>query len=289
MYTSKPFVDACLRTKTHYLDITGEYKVFEEVLSRNVEAMNAGIVLLPGIGMDVVPTDCLASKLKATLPSATHLQMALFPHGAEISPGTMKTVLLSLTEPSKIRKDGQIADATRQELTWNNPDMGEVRTRVLTWGDITSAYHSTNIPNISVYVMATPDQEILNTWKGTALKWMAAWGPTRWVLNKGIERYVHGPTEGLRNQGRVFYSGVVWEEKTNQMAECSLTTVEGYRLTAHSMIKAVHKLSTTHSGLSGALTPSQAFGTDYVMEFDHSKWGDVTVRTGTHDEFAARM
>lgn len=71
--TSKQMVDACLETKTHYLDITGEIEVFEECAKRDKEAKDKGIVILPGVGFDVVPTDCLASMLKDQLPDATHL------------------------------------------------------------------------------------------------------------------------------------------------------------------------------------------------------------------------
>ena len=48
--TSKPMADACLRTSTHYLDITGEIDVFEALARRDAEARKAGIMLLPGGG-----------------------------------------------------------------------------------------------------------------------------------------------------------------------------------------------------------------------------------------------
>lgn len=75
-HTSTAMVDACLRTRTHYLDITGEIDVFESIGLRDIDARKAGIVLLPGAGFDVVPTDCLAAILKNALPSATHLDLA---------------------------------------------------------------------------------------------------------------------------------------------------------------------------------------------------------------------
>jgi len=50
--TSKPMADACLKTGTHYLDITGESDVFEAMAARDAEAIAAGIVLLPGVGFD---------------------------------------------------------------------------------------------------------------------------------------------------------------------------------------------------------------------------------------------
>lgn len=75
-HTSAAMVDACLKTRTHYLDITGEIDVFESVSLRDDDAREAGIVLLPGAGFDVVPTDCVAAILKNALPTATHLDLA---------------------------------------------------------------------------------------------------------------------------------------------------------------------------------------------------------------------
>jgi short subunit dehydrogenase-like uncharacterized protein len=69
--TAAPMVEACLATGTHYVDITGEIGVFEAVFARDDDARAAGVVLLPGAGFDVVPTDCLAAMLHAALPTAT--------------------------------------------------------------------------------------------------------------------------------------------------------------------------------------------------------------------------
>ena len=60
--TSRPVVDACLASGTHYVDITGEIDVFEAVAARDAEAKTAGVALVPGAGLDVVPTDCLDRK-----------------------------------------------------------------------------------------------------------------------------------------------------------------------------------------------------------------------------------
>ena len=61
--TSAVALEACLRAKTAYLDITGEIDVFEACFARNGDAVKAGIPVLPGTGFDVVPSDCLAAAL----------------------------------------------------------------------------------------------------------------------------------------------------------------------------------------------------------------------------------
>ncbi|HEV7923072.1 MAG TPA: saccharopine dehydrogenase NADP-binding domain-containing protein, partial [Thermoanaerobaculia bacterium] len=73
MYTSAPMVRACLDAGAHYLDITGEIVVFEAVMRKDGEAKQRGVTLLPGVGFDVVPTDCLAAQLAQRLPDADEL------------------------------------------------------------------------------------------------------------------------------------------------------------------------------------------------------------------------
>ncbi|HEX8155329.1 MAG TPA: saccharopine dehydrogenase NADP-binding domain-containing protein, partial [Thermoanaerobaculia bacterium] len=106
--TAKPMVRACLEARAHYLDITGELNVFEAVLARDADAKARGITLLPGVGFDVVPTDCLAAKLKERMPDATELWLAFYSRGGSISRGTMKTMIEHSGKGGAIRKDGAI-------------------------------------------------------------------------------------------------------------------------------------------------------------------------------------
>ena len=90
--TSKPMADACLRTGTHYFDITGEIDVFEALAARDAEATKAGIMLLPGVGFDVVPSDCLAVHLKQRMPDAIDLKISIGGLNA-LSHGTAKSMV----------------------------------------------------------------------------------------------------------------------------------------------------------------------------------------------------
>ena len=88
--TAAPMMAACLATHAHYLDITGEIGVFEHARTLDAAARAAGIVICPGVGFDVIPTDCVAAALKAALPDATHLVLG-FDSRSGFSPGTAKT------------------------------------------------------------------------------------------------------------------------------------------------------------------------------------------------------
>ncbi len=106
--TAKPMIDACLKTKTHYIDITGEIEVYEMAKRKNEAALQAGIQLMPGVGFDVVPTDCIALLLKNTLPDASELKLAFAAVGGGLSHGTAVTMAGGMGEKSAARKDGKI-------------------------------------------------------------------------------------------------------------------------------------------------------------------------------------
>ena len=105
--TSLPMVKACLRNKKHYTDITGEISVFETCASFDKKAVEAGVMVMPGVGFDVVPSDCLARHLKDRLPSATHLSLAFYGMG-RLSHGTAATMTMNVGKGGAIRKDGKI-------------------------------------------------------------------------------------------------------------------------------------------------------------------------------------
>ena len=105
--TADVMMQACLKQQAHYIDITGEIDVFELGASLNTAAKDRGVVLCPGVGFDVIPTDCVAAKLKKMMPDATHLTLG-FDSRSGFSPGTAKTSAEALPNGGKVRKDGKI-------------------------------------------------------------------------------------------------------------------------------------------------------------------------------------
>src|SRR3954468_23523709 len=154
--TSRPMVDACLAARAHYLDITGEYEVFEAVLARDAEARERGVVLLPGVGFDVVPSDCLAALLHRKLASATRLELAFATHG-RASPGTRKTSLESLPRGGAVRRGGKLLRVPPAHEVREIPFADKRRMAMsIPWGDIATAWRSTQIPDITVFMAAKP-------------------------------------------------------------------------------------------------------------------------------------
>jgi short subunit dehydrogenase-like uncharacterized protein len=156
--TASAVASACIRRRAHYLDITGEIGVFESLVARDAEAERAGVMLLPGIGFDVVPSDCLAAHVARRLPSATQLTIAI-QGSTKMSRGTALTSLEGFAAgrgSGAVRRDGRIV---RVPPAWKTRIVdfgaGPVRVTTMPWGDVATALHSTGIPNVEVY-MAIP-------------------------------------------------------------------------------------------------------------------------------------
>jgi short subunit dehydrogenase-like uncharacterized protein len=156
-------VQGCLRTGTHYLDLTGELPVYQGVSEYGSAAEQKGIMLLPGAGFDVVTTDCLAVHLKQRLPSANRLALAFHGEGpAGFPPGTINSFLGLISHGDWVRKNGQLAPAPRRE-TNRMIDFGQGprEATLLTWGDVFMAHHSTGIPHIEDYAVLPMDMRRL--------------------------------------------------------------------------------------------------------------------------------
>ena len=262
--TSKAMVDACLATRTHYLDITGEIDVLEAVLARGSEARDAQVALLPGSGFDVVPTDCLAAMVVERLPDASALDIA-FRAGGGLSPGTARTSVEGMADGGQARIDGRIVSVPggwrRRTADFAS---GPVTVTSIPWGDVSTAFHSTGVPEIVTYTQlpgggATSAMQRIT---GPAMKIPAV----RRVLAAAAHRRVTGPDEARRNRskGQVFVEA---RSPAGRAVTGSLTTPNVYALTADSTVRVVDRLL-AGSVPAGAHTPSQAHGARFVLELD---------------------
>lgn len=264
--TAQPMVEACLACGVHYVDVTGEVEVFEWVYGRHEAARDAGVVLLPGAGFDVVPTDCIAVMLAAALPTATHLDLA-FLAGGGLSPGTARTSLEAMASGSLRRIDGKLVPAAFGEpaRTVSFPVSGEREVGAIPWGDLASAYRSTRIPNITTYGRLPAQRGPASPLRKAATRLMGV-GPVRRVAEQAVTARVTGPDAQTRASTRT----EVWGEVRDDAGErrtASLVGPNGYDLTADSVVKAVRLLEAV-AVTPGAHTPATAFGPDYVRALD---------------------
>ncbi|MEQ1921381.1 MAG: saccharopine dehydrogenase NADP-binding domain-containing protein [Pyrinomonadaceae bacterium] len=269
--TSMPMVKACLRNKKHYTDITGEISVFETCASFDQKAQDAGVMVMPGVGFDVVPSDCLARHLKDRLPTATHLSLAFYGMG-RISHGTQATMTMNVGKGGAIRRDGKITGVPSAWKT-REIDFGEgvVKTGVtIPWGDVATAYYSTGIPNIEVFTIVPPSN--LKMMKAARyIGWLLATGPFQNYLQKKIP--AGGPSDIEREKGRTLLWGEASDSNGNRV-ESRLQGPEGYTLTAIAALNIAEKILAGNV-TPGYQTPAKAYGADLVLEIDAVSRQDV--------------
>lgn len=263
--TARSMIDACLLAGVNYLDITGEWDVIEFAVRQHERAIAAGISIMPAVGFDVVPSDCLAAQLAAALPRASELELA-FKSASSLSPGTASTMFATLGNGGRVRREGQIVCVP---TAWNTKRIqfpsGERQVMTLPWGDISSAYHTTSIPNIRVYTAVRSRQiQLLRRWRW--LLPMINFPPIQWLGRRWIKRRIQGPSAFQRATRSAEFWGRV-SDSEGRSAEATLVTPEGYTLTAQTAYE-ILKRTLAGEVKAGFSTPAKAFGGKFIEQFE---------------------
>ena len=129
------------------------------------------------------------------------------------------------------------------------------------WGDVASAYYSTGIGNIEVYV-ASPSRQIAALRRWGALISVLAFRPVLALAKRIVERRVPGPSAASRERETASLWGRV-ENPRGQHVEGTLTTPNGYALTVMTALAAVDRLLNSEPR-AGFLTPALAFSSGFI-------------------------
>jgi short subunit dehydrogenase-like uncharacterized protein len=260
--TSRPMADACLRRGVHYLDVTGEVEVYEALAARDDEARKASVMLLPGVGFDVAPSDSLAVHLKRRLPSADRLTLAFLTTGG-VSRGTATTMSENLHRGGLVRRDGALV---RVPAAWKSRriDYGRGPTTSITipWGDLATAYRSTGIPNLEVYT-AAPATARLALRLSRAFRPLLASKPVQAFLKRRIRARGAGPSAEKRARSR----SILWGEARDgagRVAVSRLRGPEAYTLTVLAALACVER-ALAGDAPAGFQTPAKAYGPDWIV------------------------
>jgi short subunit dehydrogenase-like uncharacterized protein len=262
--TYKKMVQACLATNTHYLDITGEIAVFEGVKRMNDLALQAGLMLMPGVGFDVVPTDCMAAFLKQQQPDATHLKLAFATIGGKLSHGTSMTMAEGLGEGGAARIDGKITkQALGKKGMWVDFGKKKLFTMTIPWGDVSTAFVTTGIPNIETYTTVAPKQFKILKWQ-FLFNWALRTNLVRNYIKKQIAQKPTGPSAEIRETANSYIWGQV-QNAAGEKKTARLVCPEGYKLTAISSLIIAKKVLEGNFK-PGYQTPAGLYGSELVLE-----------------------
>lgn len=266
MHTFEPMVEGCLRTGTHYVDITGEIPVYEALAARDAQARAQGVMLLPGAGFDVVPTDCLAVHLKQRLPSATRLTLAFCSRGpAGIPPGTANTMVETLPYGIRVRRNGELVPVPGGGRT-RAIDFGDgpIEATLITWGNVFMAYHSTGIPNIEDYAVFPAElvSAVEMVWR--YMSPFLGLSPVQ-SLFKRIFRARAGSTVEERARTRTHVWGEVEDDQGRKATSRLHGPEAGVVWTSRAALACVEQVLSGNAP-TGFQTPARAYGADFVME-----------------------
>lgn len=272
-HTAAVMAKACMQAKTHYLDITGEFTVFEKMFKLSEEAKKAGVLLMPGVGFDVVPTDCMALYLKEKLNGAESLEMALYQKGGKLSHGTAITVAENLGAGCVIRKNSKLVKIAAGSLT-RVIDFGDTKRKgvAIPWGDVSTAFRTTKIPNITIYNVV-PQKVIDGMKMSNYLSFILNTGVVKRFLTNRIKKQPAGPDKLQRENAH----SIVWGEVKNAMGVCKsavLELPEGYTLTAWTAVKIAQEVLAKEPP-HGTFTPAAVYGKDFILQFDKVKRRDL--------------
>ncbi len=264
--TFRQMAEACIRNKKHYVDISGEIEGFEALAAMDEDAKRAGVMLLPGGGFDVVPSDCLIAYTAGKLPSATNLELYIKSIGSGVSRGTARSGIENSHRQGRIRRDGKIISVPN---LWGMKavDFGCGPSRLVSmgWGDVSTAYHSTGIPNVTVY-MSFPKAMIqmmkFTRIAGPLLYTRAAKDFIKWLI--GIF-FAKGPS---RQKNETGFSLMIAEVSDGtKTVRAKLRTPEAYYLTALTSVEIMKRIL-SDDYKTGFQTPSKAYGADFILQFD---------------------
>ena len=262
--TAKQMIEACIRTKTNYIDITGEILVYELAKKYDMAAKQAGIMIMPGVGFDVVPTDCLALFLKEKMPDAAELKLAFASIGGGLSTGTATTMAEGAGRKSAERRDGKIVSVPLGHKGMI-VDFGLKKLFVMSipWGDISTAYTTTGIPNIVTYTAASPKTFKLLKYQNL-FNWLLR---TSYMKNRELKKIKSRPA-GPSDEQRAKSKSLVWGEvknSTENTLQARLIGPEGYTLTAITSLL-ISKKILEGNFKPGYQTPAGCYGADLIME-----------------------
>jgi len=256
--TAAPMMAGCLAARAHYTDITGEIDVFELGHRHDAQARASGIVICPGVGFDVVPTDCVALTLKEALPDATHLALG-FDSKSALSRGTASTSVEGLGHGSRVRRGGELVRIPLGSLSRRIDFGGGPKlATAIPWGDVSTAYRTTGIPDIEVYVPVSP-RALANLKRlGRLLRRRSVQALMKWRIRKGAP----GPTAEERDRTPVH----VWGEARNAAGRTVTARVRvpnGYTVTTDAAVAIARRLLASPAG-AGFTTPARLMGAGFV-------------------------
>ncbi len=275
--TASAMMAACVRTKTHYLDIAGEWPVFLDAMRRSPAAAAADVMLMPGVGFSIVASDCLLALAAARAPGAKAFRLAISWPDSMARASILTSLALAGSEVV-VRRGGALRLEPYRGST-RAIDFGHGPEPVVpvSWPDVVTAQFTTGAPDIETFTQA--DWLVRAGFAAGARA--SAWtgGATRRAMSKAVEwawpervpsrpaPFGDRPDDG-RRAGRGVQDGfVLVVEAIDAWRRCAslrLATGDGHEVTTETASAIVLKVLDGHWE-SGFRTPASLFGGEFIL------------------------
>lgn len=263
--TCIPMLKACLNQGVHNLSLAGEIPILEELHNYHHQAKEKGVVLAVGLGFDVMPTDSMSNHLKHLLPDATHLTLGMDGPN-DMSRGSMKEFFEQIGEhPFWIRRESKLV-ASKPRTTYMDFGNGQKLASTIAWGDTSSAFHSTGIPNIEVFA-AISKADWLTIKTLDSLSFLFKFKTIQKLANVCIDTLLSGPNEETREKGQTF----LMAEASNAAGEkirINMRTPTGYKITYLGAVYTIEHMLNNSLTKGGYYTPAQLLGDKAICNIE---------------------
>ena len=260
--TCAPMMDACLTSKTHYLDISNEISVLQAAQTRYRIAEKNAVSIIPGVGFGTVACNSLARHVCDQVCDPVTLEIAIAPYLAQGSAGAAKSTLETIAGGGYVRRNGTLvkvpfgSGAKRIRFSDGGHNMLPVPS-----GDLEAAHLATGIANITVY-MTSPLQPNLARLLLPIAQRLLSWDALREQIARQVERHrASNVASNVKKTVDANQRSWLWAHATDRYGngtEAWLETGEGYAFTASASVHAVEWVL-SHRPV-GANSPAAVFG-----------------------------
>jgi short subunit dehydrogenase-like uncharacterized protein len=263
--TGDPLVRAAIAARTHYVDSTGEQAFIRMVFEQHARtAEHAGVALVPALGFNYAPGDCIAHLAAQSLEPLDELVMAYAIEGFGMSRGTLKSGLEIFKGGDVIYEDERWRPTPggifRASFDFPEPIGRQTMARFAS-GEVITVPHHTRTRNVislattRTFAPAPLAPALPYVLPGLSL---AMRTPLRGLLARATGLLPNGPSEEARREARF----TIVAEARGAGGATRQGVVRGsdiYGLTAVTLVHGAELLTAPDFDRAGALGPAAAF------------------------------
>jgi short subunit dehydrogenase-like uncharacterized protein len=259
-------VRAAIATRTHYVDSTGEQAFIRMVFDRHGgTAERAGVALLPALGFDYAPGDCIARLAGAAIEPLDELVLAYAMEGFGMTRGTLKSALEGMAGSEVVYEEEswRAAPGGIYKARFDFPEpIGRQAMSRFPSGEVITVPHHTRTRKVTSllttstaapFAAAAPLLPYTLPALGLALR-----TPVRGLLNRAIGLLPEGPKEEARRAAE-FTVVAVARGRDGRERRGVLRGSDVYGTTAVTLTHAAELVSAPGFDRAGALGAAAAF------------------------------